>query len=257
MKQVRSHPGRSKAETPRSLADFGEYRRTRDVRLREDLLRAHRSLAYKVARRFAGRGEELEELQQVALMALDQAIERFDPARGAAFSTFAVPTIAGTLKRHFRDHTWALRPPRELQERYLAVSATIDRLTAELCRTPTVEEVAADGDWSVSEVDEALRVAGARHCHEQLRTNDPDAPDPGDVDPQLRRVEDRAIVDGLLGQLDARERRVVELRFFDGLSQSRIGARFGVSQVHVSRLLTTTMETLRRAAVENAVSLCD
>jgi RNA polymerase sigma-B factor len=239
------------------LADFAEFQISRDPRLREDLVRAYRNLAYMVARRFAGRGEEMEELEQVALMALDQAIERFDPARGTAFSTFAVPTIAGTLKRHFRDHTWALRPPRQLQERYLAVSETIDRLTAELCRTPTIEEVAADGDWSRSEVDEAQSVGRARRSCEHLCFNEPDVPDPGEVDPQLRRVEDREIVNRLLGRLEARERRVVELRFFEGLSQSRIGERFGVSQVHVSRLLSTSMETLRRAALEHPVPVWD
>ena len=139
-----------------ACADFAEYQRTKDRRERDRLFEAHTHLAYTIARRFAGRGEDMDDLRQVALLALVQAIERFDPSRGLAFSTFATPTIAGSLKRHFRDKAWAIRPPRPVQERYLEMNAVLEGLTNELCRAPTVAEIATHGNWSKQQVSEAL-----------------------------------------------------------------------------------------------------
>ena len=126
----------------RSTHEFEDYRRTGDRRLRDRLVEAHVGLAYSIARRFEGRGEERDDLQQVALVALLQAVDRFDPSRGLAFSTFAQPTISGTLKRHLRDRTWLVRLPRALNERVLAVAKTEEHLTGTLRRTPTGEEIA-------------------------------------------------------------------------------------------------------------------
>jgi RNA polymerase sigma factor (sigma-70 family) len=127
-----------------------------DTYARDRLVEQHMDLAWSLARRFAGWGEQLDDLRQVAMLGLVTASHRFDPSRGYAFSTFATPTIIGTLKRHLRDHAWAIRPPRSLQERYLAVNAAVDALTSELRRAPDTAEIASYGDWSQQEVRGAL-----------------------------------------------------------------------------------------------------
>jgi RNA polymerase sigma-B factor len=225
--------------------DFVEYACTRDPRLRDRLVAANVGLAFRAARRFAGRGEEADDLRQVALMALVHAVEHFDPNRGLSFSTFATPTINGSLKRHLRDRTWAVRPPRSAQERYLVVCATIERLTAELRRDPTIAEIAADGGWSEREVREALVV---RRCRRALHWRTPDdtvAPEPRSIDRDASTVEDRLVIDGLLASLGARDRTILEMRYLEGLGQAAIGRRIGVSQMHVSRLLSRSIERLR------------
>jgi RNA polymerase sigma-B factor len=195
----------------------------------------------------------MEDLRQVALLALVQAIDRFDPSRGLAFSTFATPTIAGSLKRHFRDRTWAIRPPRPVQERYLEMNAVLEYLTSELCRVPTVEEIATHGNWSTHQVSEALAVRGHRRCEYWGDADQGDHSEPGVIDEHFSGVEDRHVVDGLLGDLGSREREIVKMRFVDGLAQSAIGKHLGVSQMQVSRLLATSLKTLRTAAVNRSL----
>jgi RNA polymerase sigma-B factor len=230
-------------------ADFAEYRRTRDPRLRDRLVEAHVDLAYSIARRFEGRGEELEELKQVALLGLVHAVERFDPSRGLAFSTFATPTITGTLKRHFRDRTWAIRPPRQVQERYLEANVAVESLTGELGRVPTVMEIAAYGNWSEPQVHDALAVGTRRHCEHWDTAEGRGVREPGAIDSGLSGVEDRRLIDDLLGDLGAGEREIVKMRFFEDLTQTAIGRRVGVSQMHVSRVLATSLDSLRATVV--------
>ena len=238
-----------------TVHDFVEYRRTRDPRRRDRIVEGHAGLAYAIARSFADGRAELEDLEQVALLALVEAIERFDPSLGIAFSTFATPTISGNLKRYFRDRTWALRPPRSVQERYLEVNATVERLTGCLRRLPTLDEVAADGSWSVGDVREAMQAGQVHRRHETLGGLDADtAVELAMIDDELADVELRLITDRLLECLAENERKVVEMRFYDDLAQSAIGRRLGVSQMTVSRLLAAALARLRGAATDPALS---
>jgi RNA polymerase sigma-B factor len=215
---------------------------------RDRLVETHLDLAYSIARRFTDRGEELDDLKQVALLALVQAAERFDVCRGLAFSTFASPTILGSLKRHFRDRTWAIRPPRPLQERYLNVNAAIECLTCDLRRVPTVAEIAAYGRWSEQQVRDALAERSHRYL-ERLDANEQDSGrEPGGVDDHFADVEHRQIVDDLLADLAADEQEIVRMRYFEDLEQSAIAKRVGVSQMHVSRLLKRSLRDLRVSA---------
>jgi RNA polymerase sigma-B factor len=243
----------STAATARNeIAGFAEYQRTRDRRVRDQLVAAHVGLAYATAQRFVGRGEELEDLRQVALIALVQAVERFDPSRGWSFATFATPTIAGTLKRHFRDRAWVIRPPRSVQERFLAVSRVVEQLTGDLRRGPTVAEIADCGGWSAEEVHEAFAARECRYAAHRRATDDDPTIEYGIVDRGLSTVEDREAIDHLLGRLGERERDVVRMRFFEGLDQKAIGRRMGVSQMYVCRLLNASIERLRGTGVEVA-----
>jgi RNA polymerase sigma-B factor len=158
-------------------ADFAEYRRTHDPRLREALVRQHAGLAYAIARRYEGRGEERDDPRQVALFALAQSIERFDPDRGVQFSTFAAPTITGNLKRHLRDHTWLVRPPRAVNERALAVADLGERLTRTLQRPATTDDIAAAGGWDRREVEDAISVLTTHRLHERVDIDVPDVED--------------------------------------------------------------------------------
>jgi RNA polymerase sigma-B factor len=227
---------------------FAEYAATRDRALRDALVEEHAPLAEFLARRFQHRGEALDDLRQVALVGLLKSVERFEPERGLKFSSFATPTIVGELKRHFRDRGWAVRVPRRVQELHLALDRTIATLTQELGRPPTTDEIAARAgvrDEDVLEAMEATRLY-------RLPSIDAAGPD-GDpstdariaqVDEDLDAVHDRLAVSDLLAVLPPRERRIVYLRFFEGLTQSEIAESIGISQMHVSRLLTKSLETL-------------
>lgn len=234
---------------------FGTYRRTGDRRLRDELVEEHAPLAQFLARRFANRGEPIDDLVQVALVGLLKAVERFDPGRGLQFSTFATPTILGELKRHFRDRGWAVRVPRRVQELHLQLGRIIATLGQERGRSPTPAEVAERAGCSEEEVLEAME-AGSLYRLVSLdgpATRDEDEASElvaclGGDDPGFEQIERRAELDDLLGVLPDRERRIVELRFFDGMTQSEIAERVGVSQMHVSRLLARSLETLRGEA---------
>jgi RNA polymerase sigma-B factor len=234
---------------------FGIYRQTRDRRLRDDLVEEHAPLAHFLARRFSNRGEPVDDLVQVALVGLLKAVERFDPDRGLQFSTFATPTILGELKRHFRDRGWAVRVPRRVQELHLQLGRIVAALGQEQGRSPTPAEVADRAGVSEEEVLEAME-AGSLYRLVSLdapATRDEEETSElvacmGDDDPAFKQIEHRSELDELLGVLPDRERRIVELRFFEGMTQSEIAEQVGVSQMHVSRLLARSLEMLRAEA---------
>ena len=232
---------------------FAAYAETRDNSLRDQLVGAHLGLAEYLARRFANRGEPLDDLVQVASLGLIKAVDRFDPSRGVAFSTYATHTIVGELKRHFRDKGWAVRAPRRMQELYLSLGKVVAALGQELGRSPTIAELAAEVQVSEEEVLEALEAGQA------YRSTSLDAPTGtedgetlgarlGGEDASLEEAESRATLSPLLGQLGRRERLILHLRFFEGLTQSEIANRLGISQMHVSRLLARSVSRLRTAA---------
>jgi RNA polymerase sigma-B factor len=231
---------------------FVAYRRTRRRRLRDDLVEDHAGLAHFLARRFANRGEDIDDLMQVALVGLLKAVERFDPDRGPQFSTFATPTILGELKRHFRDRGWAVRVPRGVQELHLQLGRIIAALGQEQGRSPTPAEVAERAAVSEEEVLEAMEAGSLYRLASLDRPATGDdveasglAARLGEDDPGFEQIEHRAELDELLGALPDRERRIVELRFFESMTQAEIAERVGVSQMHVSRLLVRSLELLR------------
>lgn len=230
------------------VSDRGSARRPAGSPGRDELIVAHMGLVKRLARRYANRGESLDDLIQVGMIGLIKAVDRFDPDRDVAFASFATPTIIGEIRRHFRDRTWAVRVPRGLQEANAVVTHAVDELTATLRRSPTVAEVAEGCGLPESEVLEALAV-GAAYRSAPLVIDDPDGEDAVvDVvfeDPGFASAEGRALLDGAVSALPLRERRILFLRFSMGLSQSEIGARLGISQMHVSRLLAKTLRTLR------------
>jgi RNA polymerase sigma-B factor len=227
-----------------------------DTNARTALIERFMPLARSLARRYQRSGEPLEDLVQVASVALVKAIDRYDPARGYAFSSFAVPTIAGELKRYFRDHSWTVRPPRDLQEITLRVETALTRLTQQLDRSPTTQELATAAGLNDEQVLEALQARRGRSAI-SLQTPQGDASDAmtlgdtiGSEDPDIERAEQRAALDDLLKTVSSRAREMVRLRFEEDMTQAEIGAIFGVSQMQVSRILRQTIEQLRTVADE-------
>jgi len=223
--------------------------------LRDQLIELHLPLAEYLARRFGNRGEPHEDLVQVATIGLIKAIDRFDLERGVAFSTYATPTIVGEIKRHFRDRGWTIRVPRRLQEIQGVINQALSDLGQELGRSPTVAELAERAGMTEEEILEGLESANA---YSPLSL---DAPDPsgevgavieqlGDYDDALDAVVDRETVKPLLDKLDARSKRILLLRFFRNMTQSQIAAELGISQMHVSRLLSRTLAELRDSLEE-------
>jgi RNA polymerase sigma-B factor len=218
--------------------------------VREQLVHEHLALVEYLARRFTGRGEPLDDLVQVATIGLMKAIDRFDTERGVEFSTYATPTIVGEIKRHFRDKGWAVRVPRRLQELKLALTRATADLSQSLGRSPTVAELAGHLALSEEEVLEGLESA---HAYSTVSLDSPEGDDEGaavadtlgSVDAALESVEHRASLKPLLEALPPREKRILLLRFFGGMTQSQIAAELGISQMHVSRLLARTLAQLR------------
>jgi RNA polymerase sigma-B factor len=228
---------------------FAQYRETGDYNVRNSLIEDHRWMATHCARRFAHKGEPLDDLVQVALVGVLKAVERFDPSFGVVFSTFAVPTIVGELRRHFRDKTWAVHVPRRAKETYQIVSGVVEELSQMLGRSPTVPEIAERANVTVEGALEALEVGG---CYRGVPLNAPTDQEPGESlplgrqDPGFDATDAKLTVSDLLEALpDARERRIIEMRFFEGLTQSQIAAEIGVSQVQISRLLRASLEKMR------------
>jgi RNA polymerase sigma-B factor len=232
---------------------FARYGRTRAVVDRDALFERFLPLARHLARRYRG-SREIDDLEQVACLGLVNAIERFDPARGAAFTSFAVPTIAGELQRYFRDHGWTLRVPRSVQELALRLDQITDALTQSLGRFPTATEVADAAGAELEDVLEA-RASATAHWADSL-----DAPSQlggetvgvlrGGDDPGYARVEHAALISELLSVLPYREQLIVRLRFYDECTQAEIGELLGLSQMHVSRLLRKAMLQLTDAAAD-------
>ena len=236
---------------------FHEYSESRDQALRDDLVTAHMGLAEYLARRFTNRGEPLDDLIQVAALGLLKAVDRFDPERGLEFSTYATPTIVGELKRHFRDKGWAVRVPRRVQELHLRLGSGVGILSQELGRSPTIGEIAQSAAVSEEEVLEAIE---AGHAY---RFTSLDAPAGNDEELSLSSelgAEDQGLIDSehrvalspLIAQFPPRERMILHLRFFEGMTQSEIASRLGISQMHVSRLLARALTQLRSQAEDDS-----
>jgi RNA polymerase sigma-B factor len=205
-------------------------------------------LARSLARRYAGKGEPLDDLEQVASLGLLKAIDRFDVSRDVRFATFAVPTIAGELKRHFRDRGWMLRVPRDIQELSSRVVRCREAFTREHGRSATVEEVAQALGAGVEQVLEALRAADA---YRMISLDEPLADGAGaleaigDDDEGYELAEHRVMLRRGLAGLGDREREIVRLRYYEGLTQREIAREVGVSQMHVSRLIRRSIDTMR------------
>jgi RNA polymerase sigma-B factor len=233
---------------------FARYQGSGDRDAHEALVQRFLPLARSLARRYERSSEPLDDLVQVASLGLLKAIDRFDPARSNAFSSFAVPTIAGELKRHFRDKGWWLRVPRDLQELASRVERVADELIPELGRAPTPEELAVRFGVTVEQILEARDAAGA-YRPGSLDPPRADAEDDwytidafGIEERGYELAEDGATLERLMTVLSDREREIVRLRFVEDLTQSEIGARVGVSQMHVSRMIRQIVDRLREAA---------
>lgn len=232
---------------------FADLARSGDANLRSQLIEAHIGLAEHLARRFVYRGEAYDDLVQVASIALIKAVDRFDPERGVEFTTFATKTILGELKRHFRDKGWAIRAPRRLQELYLHLNQSVASLSQVLGRSPTIAELAADTGASEEQVLEALE-AGQSYRSTSLDSAGPDEEGLGarlGVETEEMGVAEwRTILEPHVRSLPEREQTILRLRFVDGLTQSEIAARIGLSQMHVSRLLVHSLATLRESCAD-------
>lgn len=220
---------------------------------REALVHLHLPLVEHCARRFRNRGEPYDDLVQVGTIGLLKAIDRFDRERGVEFSTYATPTIIGELKRHFRDSGWAIRVPRRLQELRLQITATTAELTQALGRSPRPAELADAIGCSVEEILEGLE-SGQAYATLSLDAGNGDGEGPSSMlellgvdDADLEHIDLRESLRPLLDLLPERERTILVLRFFDNQTQSQIAARVGISQMHVSRLLSRSLGLLRAA----------
>jgi RNA polymerase sigma-B factor len=257
----RAKPSRPAAEPINRAARADEdrrllvrYHRDGDPAAREALVSRFLPLARQLARRYQHGGEPLDDLVQVASLGLLKAIDRFEPSRETAFSSFAVPTILGELKRHFRDRGWSVRVPRDLQELAVKVDRVGDEVGRELGRAPTVDELANRLGVTAEQVLEAREAAGAYRAVSLDRPRGDDDDDEtvamsfGAEDPGFGLAEDAATVERLMTVLTERERQVLRLRFAEDLTQSEIGARVGVSQMHVSRIIRQAVARLRDEA---------
>jgi RNA polymerase sigma-B factor len=253
----RAYPADPESREARTRADRLLLQRAHagDQHAREQLVQRFLPLARQLARRYQRAGEPLDDLIQVASLGLLKSIDRFDPMRETAFSSFAVPTILGELKRHFRDKGWSVRVPRDLQELTVRLEPTTEALARELGHVPTTVELAKRLDVTVEQVLEAREAAGAYRAVSLDRPRD-DEDDGGDAigtafgveDVGFSEAEDSATVARLMRVLSEREREVLRLRFAEDLTQAEIGTRIGVSQMHVSRIIRQAIGRLRQEA---------
>jgi RNA polymerase sigma-B factor len=228
------------------------YHEDGDLQAREKLIEQYMSLVRSLARRYSYRGEQLEDLVQIGAIGLIKAIDRFDLERGVELTTYATPNIIGEIKRHFRDKGWSVRVPRGLQELNVQLSRLIEQLTVQLGRSPTIPELAKAAGSEEEEVLEALE-SGRAYSSLSLSTggtqDDGEELDPlesiGSEEHQYEVSEDRAILAPGFKVLDERERKILHLRFFEGLTQSQIAQHVGISQMHVSRLIRRSLEKIR------------
>ncbi|RKR92495.1 RNA polymerase sigma-B factor [Micromonospora pisi] len=223
---------------------------------RDDLVRFALPFAGRLARRYRGRGEPLEDLEQVARLGLVNAVDRYDPERGS-FTAYAAITIVGEIKRHFRDRTWGVHVPRRLRDLILEVGQATAALTSELSRAPTVAELSERLETPQEEILAALEsAAGYSPASLNAPVGGESSAEFGDLvgesDADLESVDDRVTVSGLLGRLPWRERRILAMRFYGNQTQAEIAARFGISQMHVSRLLSRALTWLRQAMLADA-----
>jgi RNA polymerase sigma-B factor len=235
------------------------YHHTRDPAVRDQLVDLNSDLVHFIARRFANRGEPLEDIEQVGFLGLIHAIERFDPSLENEFSTFATPTIMGEIRRYFRDRSWAVRVPRRLQENLLRVNAAAQQLTGELGHSPSIGEIGERVGLDPEDVLAALEVSPAQHTISLEATpagRTEDALTLGDrlgsEDTNLDRVEMRALLEQAMAHLNPREREIMALRFVEELPQTEVAKRLGISQMHVSRLQRAAVDHLRREMGDGA-----
>jgi RNA polymerase sigma-B factor len=231
---------------------FARYRLDNDEAARDELVEMYLNLVKYLASRFRNRGEPIDDLIQVGTIGLIKAIDRFDTDRAVEFTTYATPTIQGELKRHFRDKGWAVKVPRRLQELSFKVSQTIDALTQQHQRSPTVLEIAERLDVTPDEVLEALETSEAYNFVSLETDRNTDGADSfsileyiGEDDKLLAVVDDRTMLASALKRLTSQEQRVLYLRFFQGLTQTEIATQLDISQMQVSRLLRKTLRVLR------------
>jgi RNA polymerase sigma-B factor len=226
------------------------YARGRDPRDRAALVARHQGLAQSIAYRFCQHKHDLEDRMQIALLGLLNAVDRYDPDRGVSFSTFAWATIVGELKRFHRNSGWAAHVPRSRQELHLRTAAAVDYLTAELGRSPTLDDIAGLTGDSVEDVAEGIELNSVRQAVSLDRPVGDDDPDGRDVavEAEYGVVETKLDVTTMLSRLSPRSREILRLRFVEGMSQSQIAARVGLSQMHISRLLAQALAVLRAAS---------
>jgi RNA polymerase sigma-B factor len=224
-------------------------------RVRQRLIEAYMPLAEHLARRFRNRGEPLDDLVQVACLALVKSVDGYDHSRGAAFTSYAIPMILGELKRHFRDKGWNVRVPRRLQELRLDIGKASGDLAQRLGHSPTVAELAEHLGVGEDDIIEAME---SGHAYRALSLHAPVAGDEsgteladmlGGLDPDMENVENREALRPLIARLPQREQRIIVMRFFGNMTQSQIAAQLGISQMHVSRLLAHAMGVLREGLV--------
>lgn len=240
-----------------SVELFRRWNDRRDRAARDELIRRFLPLARKLAHRYRGEHEAYDDLLQVASLGLVKAVERFDPRRGTAFSTFAVPTIIGELKRYFRDLRWSVHVPREARERAVKVTHAQQELSTKGGRPPTVPELAQYLELSVEEVLEALETAGA---HYSVSLDAPRIDDDGSAgtlasslgeeDRRFELIDEGLTIAAAAKQLPSHERRVLHLRFVQDLTQTQIAERIGVSQMQVSRILRHALERLQELVTD-------
>jgi len=238
------------------------YHEQGDLAAREQLIEQYMSLVRSLARRYAYRGEQLEDLVQIGAIGLIKAIDRFDLERGVELTTYATPNIIGEIKRHFRDKGWSVRVPRGLQELNVQLSRLVEQLTVQYSRSPTIPELAKAAGVEEEEVLEALE-SGRAYTSLSLSAGggggDDDDLDPleslGTEEHQYEVSEDRAVLAPGFKALDERERKILQLRFFEGLTQSQIAQQVGISQMHVSRLIRRSLEKIRETIAEDEESL--
>ena len=222
------------------------------VRQRELIFDRCLKLADRIARHYSGRGEDIEDLTQVARLGLVKAVNRFDPSKGSPFIAFAIPTMMGEVRRHFRDHGWSMHVPRRLKDRHGSINSAVTELTHSLGRAPTAGDLALHLDISREDVIESLMAAQA------YRVQSIDAPisssesgprtisdTVGELDDKFDYITDLETVKPLLAALPEREQTILYLRFFASMTQSQIADEIGVSQMHVSRILERTLQALR------------
>ncbi len=238
------------------------YHEDGDLRAREQLIEQYMSLVRSLARRYSYRGEQLEDLVQIGAIGLIKAIDRFDLDRGVELTTYATPNIIGEIKRHFRDKGWSVRVPRGLQELNVQLSRLVEQLTVQFSRSPTIPELAKAAGVEEEQVLEALE-SGRAYTSLSLSVGGGGGED-DDLDPleslgteehQYEVSEDRAVLAPGFKVLDERERRILQLRFFEGLTQSQIAQQVGISQMHVSRLIRRSLEKIRETIAEDEESL--
>ncbi len=232
---------------------FLRFQKARDPAVREELALAHESLAIYLARKFADRGEPLEDIIQVAQIGLLKAVDRYDPDRGIEFTTYATPTIVGEIKRHFRDKLWAIHVPRRLRELNYTLMRVVEELSQQLGRSPTIPEIAQVAGVPLDDALEAMEV-GRAYSLVSLDAEGAESDEDhavsliesvGGEDRALEHLEDRATLEWALSALAERPREIVRLRFFEDLSQADIARRLGISQMHVSRILREALVRLR------------